>query len=255
MEHKAYAIANWKMQLRAADSAALAKQIISDLPSPDCAHVVLCPSFTSLHAVGEVVRGNPHVTLGAQDVFWEDTGNYTGEVSVPMLEEGGATHVIIGHSERRQHLRETDDMVDRKVAAVTRHGLVPVICVGETADQRRSGDQQMVVVNQVRAALRYLPPTPQHHRVIICYEPIWSINPGRPCDPDEAKVMAGVIRQTLVDLYPTSMINPTFRIIYGGSVTSENVSEYVDKDLIFGVLVGTASRDPKAFRGILTALS
>lgn len=254
MNHKTYVIANWKTHLRIADSVALSKKIMAGLPQPVCPHVVLCPSFVSLPAVAEVTRGNPDVSVGAQDVFWEDSGNYTGEISVPMLEDIGVNHVIIGHSERRQFLRETNDMVDRKVAAVTRHGLVPIVCVGETADERREGKQQMVVVNQVRSALRYLPPTPQHHRVIICYEPIWAINPGRPCDPAEAKVMAGVIYQTLIDLYPTSMIKPTFRIIYGGSVTAENVAEYVDKDIIFGVLVGTASRSPEAFAGIIKAI-
>lgn len=254
MDHKTYVIANWKMHLRVADSIALTKRIVASLPPERCPHIVLCPSFLSVPAVVETVRGMSDISVGAQDVFWEDTGNFTGEVSVPMLEDVGATHVIIGHSERRQLLHESNDMVDRKVAAVARHGLVPVICVGETADERREGKQQMVVVNQVRAALRYLPPTPQFHRVIICYEPTWAINPGRPCEPDEAKTMAGIIHQTLVDLYPLSMIKPTFRIIYGGSVTAENVNQYVDKDLIYGVLVGTASRTAEQFAGIIQSI-
>lgn len=249
--HKTYIIGNWKMYPRVADSVALTKKIVGSLPRQPCPHIVICPPHPSLSAVAELIRGVPDVQLGAQDVFWEDSGNYTGEVSVPMLEDVSVSHVIIGHSERRRHLAESDEMVDRKVAAVTRHGLVPIICVGETAEQRQQGKQQLVVVDQVKSALRYLPPTPQHHRVIICYEPIWAITPGRPCDPDQAKEMANLIFQTLIDLYPLTMVKPTFRIIYGGSVTPDNVADYVDKEVIYGVLVGTASRNPEAFTGIL----
>ncbi|MFH0951894.1 MAG: triose-phosphate isomerase [Patescibacteria group bacterium] len=249
-KHNSVVVANWKMNTLIKESSELTSAINKGLSGKSGPEVIICPPYTSLLAVSEIIK-NGSIRLGALDVFWEENGNYTGEISVPMLMEIGVSHVVIGHSERRQHVGETDEMIDRKVTAVLRHQLTPIICVGETADQRRRGVEFTVIAEQVKLALRYKPPPPRDQKIIVCYEPVWSIWPGQPCDPNQAKEAANVVRQSLVDLYPPAVVEDNFQIIYGGSVDPNNVQDYIDQEVINGVLVGTASRKSESFLEII----
>ncbi|MFC1662740.1 triose-phosphate isomerase [Patescibacteria group bacterium] len=253
-DKKTYVVANWKMNTLIEESVKLAEDIKSGLETLTSPEVIVCPPYLSLISVGEIIKDSS-IKLGAQNVFWEDPGNYTGEIAPEMLKEVGVTHVIIGHSERRQNVGETDEMIDKKVAAAIRHQLTPLLCVGETAEERRQGVQHMVITDQVKKALRYIPPPTKRQHLKICYEPVWSIYPGQPCDPDQAKEIATVITQALIDIYPQNVVQENFTIIYGGSVTPENVANYVDREYIHGVLVGTASREPKTFLNIINNIS
>ena len=201
--------------------------------------LAVCPSATALAAVGrELARTN--IRLGAQDVFWADKGAYTGSVAVSQLSELGCTLVIVGHSERRRYLRETDDDVNRKVRAVLLAHLIPIICVGETLEPRRQQTADLTVMTQVIAALHGIP-LEQKQRVIIAYEPVWVIGTGHGIVPREADHMSQVVRQALIDLYPLEVVERQFRIIYGGSVDHTNIRDFLTLPLLSGALVGGAS--------------
>jgi triosephosphate isomerase len=212
--------------------------------------VVVCPSFTNLPTASELVADSI-LHLGAQDIFWAERGPYTGEVSPLDLRQLGVGYVIIGHSERRQQLGETDTMVARKMISAVTHGMMPILCVGETAEERRTNRHEMVVTRQLQTAFRSLPPPPQHRRISIAYEPIWAIGTGEPADPVQANVMRHLIGQSLVDLYGEQLTASNFRLLYGGSVTADNITDYVNPDGFHGALVGTASLDPASFVTLL----
>lgn len=212
--------------------------------------VAVCPSFTSLSDAGQVLSGSV-IHLGAQDVFWDERGAYTGEVSPLHLRELGVKYVIVGHSERRQLMHENDTMVARKMISAVTHGMMPILCVGETADERRAGQHELVVSRQLQAAFRSLPPPPAQRRVSIAYEPIWAIGTGQAADAEQAGAMRDFIQQTLVDLYSPALAEQSFRLLYGGSVTADNIIDYVNPNGWHGALVGTASLEPKSFLDIL----
>lgn len=244
-------VGNWKMNLFYQETEDLIVGLREDLKNYRReATIIVCPSFPYLDRAHELLIASK-IKLGAQDVFWEKEGNYTGEVCVEMLKEMGCQYVIIGHSERRNFLRETDEMVDRKTVAALRHQLTPIICVGETKEERRQGIHYMVIDDQVKKALRYVSPIFHNERLIIAYEPVWSIYPGQPCAPNQAKEFAMVIHQTLIDLYPEEVVARNFRIIYGGSVNEKNVLDYVDGEHFSGVLVGNASLAADSFAKII----
>ncbi|MFH1367270.1 MAG: triose-phosphate isomerase [Patescibacteria group bacterium] len=249
-----YVVANWKMNLMYQETENLIIALREKLKNfyAKC-HIVICPSYTVLDRARQLLIASK-IELGAQDMFWELSGNYTSQISVKMLRELNCHYVMIGHSERKIYAGETDETIDRKTVVAVRNGIIPIICVGETREQRRQGVQFMVVNDQVKKALRFVNPIFSQERIIICYEPVWSIYPGQPCIPAQAREMAMVIRQALIDLYPEDIVYNNFELIYGGSVEEKNVLNYVDGESFSGVLVGTASLEVEKFSKIIKHL-
>lgn len=244
-------VGNWKMQLTNEQAIAAASVLKSKLRSFGTSiKVGVCPSFTSLSDVNQALSGST-VQLGAQDVFWDERGAYTGEISPLHLQELGVHYVIVGHSERRQLFHEDDTFVARKMISVVTHGMMPILCVGETADERRRGQHELVVSRQLQSAFRSLPPPPKSRRISIAYEPIWAIGTGEAASAEQAMSMRDLIQQVLVDLYGSTLAEENFRILYGGSVTADNITEYVNPNGFHGALVGGASLDPKSFVELL----
>ena len=227
---------NWKMNTTSQSARELAEAIAgAGLASTTGIEQVLCPPFLYLSMVADVVRGTA-IKVGAQDVFWEEKGAYTGEISVGMLRDF-CSHVIIGHSERRQYFGETDDTVRRKLQAVVASGMIPIVCVGETGDQRNAGRTQDVLKTQVHGALQglTLPPT-----IVIAYEPVWAIGTGVAATAQDANDAIGFIRGELASLQGASTAD-SVRILYGGSVSPSNVAELLAQPEVDGGLVGGAS--------------
>lgn len=248
-------VANWKMQLGIAES----HQRLTDMKLKMKTvrgryQAVICPSFVALGGAQKLLRGSA-IQLGAQDVFWDGRGAYTGEVSPINLREVGVDYVIIGHSERREQLGETDEMIGRKVVSALGHGLTVILCVGETAHERNEGRQEMVITKQLQAALRASPPPVGQGRMYIAYEPIWAVGTGESARPEDALAMYRVIMQTLIDRYSEAQVEQGCRVLYGGSVDADNVTQYVHASSYHGALVGGASLDPEKFSAIITNIT
>lgn len=250
-----YIIGNWKMQLTEPESETLAKEVARLWSAQGAAAentvVVVCPSHDAIDAVGSLLKGTT-VAMGGQDVFWEDKGAYTGEISPKTLKELGCEYCIVGHSERRQHLGETDQMVNKKVVALLKHDINPIVCVGETKEERQAGKRDSVVISQVRAALEGTRPVGRQH-VIIAYEPRWVIGTGQAVAPDDAASMHYLIQETLQELYPSGVVEAQFAVIYGGSVDPSNIRGLLSIDAIHGVLVGGVSLKAKEFIALAEA--
>ena len=231
-------VANWKMQLGVGKSERLARALVRSIKaSPRHGRaVVICPSFPVLDRVSNVLRGT-NISLGAQDVFWEKSGAFTGEVSPTELKELGCRFVIVGHSERRHYLGETDAMIGKKVHAAIAAGLTPILCVGEPASVRRARRQASYVTHELKAALRGM----RRSRVIVAYEPRWAIGTGKADSPNEVAEMVRVIHETVGRL----------PVLYGGSVTEKNASTFLRIPGIQGALVGGASLDAMAFSRLI----
>ncbi len=236
---------NWKMHTTEAEARALARAVAEQTADARC-EVAVCVPFPHLAPVREALLGS-HVRLGAQDVFWEPKGAYTGEVSAPMLEDY-CQLVIIGHSERRQHFCETDEWVNRKLRAVLASRLDPIVCVGETLDQRRAGNTETVLERQVRAGLAGIRPSP---RITIAYEPVWAIGTGETATPEQAQAACAFIRKLLREL--GGDVADAIRIQYGGSVNPANAAALLAQPDIDGALVGGASLDAAQFAAIVAA--
>jgi triosephosphate isomerase len=250
-----YIIANWKMQLSPTETQDRIRALQEKMKTyTGPVRMLVCPSFTALPAVQQLLTGS-QIRLGAQDVFWAERGAYTGEVSPLDLQALGVTFVIVGHSERRQLLGESDEMVSRKMMSALSHGLQPVLCVGETAEQRARSDHEMTIRHQLEQAFRAMPPPNQGQRVVIAYEPIWAIGTGESASPEQALEMQSVVNQTLVDLYGEALVERQFRIIYGGSVNPENILNYVHPERFQGVLAGTASLEVESFASMVNVVS
>ncbi|MBO8136937.1 MAG: triose-phosphate isomerase [Desulfotomaculum sp.] len=237
---------NWKMHKTVQEAVEFTKELASKVTGASV-EVVLCPPFTALHAVAEAAEGT-NIAVGAQDVYWEDKGAFTGEVSAPMLKEVGCRYVIIGHSERRQYFNETDETVNKKVNAVLQHGMIPIICVGETLEQREAGKTEQVVRTQTEAALKGLDPG-LVGGLVIAYEPVWAIGTGRTASAEDAQNVIRYIRCVVREIAGDSA--DTVRIQYGGSVKPENAAELLSQPDIDGALVGGASLQPDSFAGII----
>jgi triosephosphate isomerase len=208
--------------------------------------VVVCPPFTALRSIQVLIEGDRlQYGLGAQDVHWEDKGAFTGEVSAGMLAALKCGYVIVGHSERRQLFGETDEMVSKKVRAVLGAGMAPILCVGETLEERDAGRTEDKVVGQIKAALAGVP-TEQAGHAVIAYEPIWAIGTGRNADPGDAGEVITLIRRTVASV-ATPEAADGMRIQYGGSVKAGNIREFMAHPEIDGALVGGASLDPEEF--------
>jgi triosephosphate isomerase (TIM) len=240
---------NWKLNKTQAEAEALARQIVAGVKQIKDVEVVLCPPFTALEAVRRAIHATP-VHLGAQDLYWEASGAYTGEVSGPMLADAGCSYVIIGHSERRQFFGETNETVNRKVKAALRAGLRPIMCVGETLPEREAGKVEAVVNEHVRLGLAGLPPA-DLAKVVVAYEPVWAIGTGKTATPEQAQEVHQLIRRRLTELAGPEVAG-TMRIQYGGSVKPDNVKLLMAQPDIDGALVGGASLQPDSFLALVT---
>ena len=241
-------IGNWKMNGLLAEARPLAAAIRDGLKRPGRVEVVLCPPFTALAAVGEIVAGSP-IALGAQNCHHEAAGAHTGEISPPMLLELGCRFVLCGHSERRHEMGETDEQINRKVAAALRHGLTPVLCMGETAEERRQGLTFTTVEGQLRAGLAGLEAAAMA-RCVLAYEPVWAIGTGVNASPAQAAEVHGYLRG-LVSEVGSKEIAQGLRILYGGSVKADNADVLLAEQEIDGALVGGASLSAAGFIAIV----
>lgn len=239
------------MNLNLAESIKLVKKIKRSVRSNKKLEIAICPSFTALKSIKLVA---PKIKLGAQNVFWESKGAFTGEISLPMLEEVGCSYVIIGHSERRRFLNETDEMVNKRLLTVFRSKIIPIICLGETWEQRRKGKERIVVSRQLEKIFKNVK-IRSAQKVIIVYEPVWAIGTGRPCFPHDAVIMHRFIKKILLKKFPASIVKNNFRIIYGGSVNSKIVADYLKHPEIQGCLVGGASVNAEEFIKIIKLAS
>ncbi len=229
---------NWKMYKTTGEAVELVEGLLKGLGTLNQREVLVCPPYTALDRVSKLVANTP-IALGAQDLFYEKEGAYTGAIAPQMLKDVGCTYVIVGHSERRQVFGDTDESVNRKLKAALANDLRPIMCVGESKPQRDGGQAEKIVVNQVRNGLADVTAA-QMQSVVIAYEPIWAIGTGDTATPADAQAMHAAIRQTLNDLYGTDTANG-IRIQYGGSVKPDNVDELMAQPDIDGALVGGAS--------------
>ncbi len=230
---------NWKMFKTQAESQEFLQGFLPSLEeTPHGREIVLCVPFTDLNSLSKNLHG-AIVQLGAQNVHWEENGAYTGEISAPMLTEIGVHYVIVGHSERRQYFGETDATVNLRLKAAQRHGLTPILCVGETKQQRDRGEIESLIAMQLEKDLVDV----DQQNLVIAYEPIWAIGTGDTCEAKEANRVIGLIRNKLT--------NPDVPIQYGGSVKPNNIDEIMAQPEIDGALVGGASLEPASFARIV----
>jgi triosephosphate isomerase (TIM) len=239
MMRKVIIAGNWKMYKTQSEASEFLMEFVSKIDdAPETREVVLCVPFTDLAIVSKSLHGN-RIRLGAQNVHWEECGAYTGEISASMLTEVGVRYVIIGHSERRQYFGETDETVNSRLKTAQTSGLIPILCVGETKQQRDAGETERVIINQLKNGLIGVDQT----KLVIAYEPIWAIGTGETCAAVEANRVIGVIR--------TQLSNTDVTIQYGGSVKPGNIDEIMAQPQIDGVLVGGASLEAIDFAGIV----
>jgi triosephosphate isomerase len=238
---------NWKMNKNIGEAIELADGVVAATKGAD-AEVVVCPSHVCLMPVFAVVRES-HVILGAQDVHWEEKGAYTGKVSCSMLKSAGVVYVIIGHSEQRTYFHETNETVNKKVKVVLGTGLLPIICVGETLEEREAGRTEDVVKDHVTGAYQGLTKD-QALKTVIAYEPVWAIGTGKVATPQQAQEVHAFIRTLMMDLYDSETAE-SIRIQYGGSMKPDNAGELLSQKDIDGGLIGGASLKAEDFKGIV----
>lgn len=239
---------NWKMHKTASEAAQLAKGLVEKVGQVTDVEVVVCPTFTSLDAVAQAIKGSK-IALGAQNCYWEDQGAFTGEISIPMLKEAGCKYVIIGHSERRQYFGETDEKINKKAQTLYKHGLTPIICVGETLAEREANRTEEVVSTQVKGCLAGLP-ADKVAASVIAYEPVWAIGTGKTATKEQAQEVHAVIRKLVAQLFSQDVADKV-RLQYGGSVKPSNAKELMAQPDIDGALVGGAALDADSFAGIV----
>jgi triosephosphate isomerase len=237
-------VGNWKMHGGISEARALATAVRDGLKRPRGVEVAVCPPFTALPAVAEALTGSP-IAWGAQNCHWEDKGAFTGEIAPGMLVELGCRFVLLGHSERRHFFRETDEEINRKVVAALRHGLVPLLCVGETEEERRQGLTFTVVEGQLRAGWAGLG-VDEIARSVLAYEPVWAIGTGVNATPAQAAEVHGYLRGLVSEL-ASKDVAQSLRILYGGSVKPDNAAQLTQEPDIDGSLVGGASLQPQSF--------
>lgn len=230
---------NWKMYKTQAEALEFLQGFMQSLEeTPENREVVLCVPFTALGILSKSLHGS-RVQLGAQNVHWEEAGAYTGEVAASMLTEIGVRYVIVGHSERRQYFGETDETVNKRLLAAQSHGLIPILCVGESKQQRDTDETESVIIGQLEKDLIDV----DQNNLVIAYEPIWAIGTGDTCEAKEANRVIGLIRRQLK--------NSDVPIQYGGSVKPDNIDEIMAQPEIDGALVGGASLQPASFDRIV----
>lgn len=243
---------NWKLNKTVAEAVALTtalNQLVADARSVE---IVVAPPFTALSAVNTAIAGS-NVRLSAQDVYWEEEGAFTGEVSSTLLKDVGCEYVIVGHSERRQYFGETNENVNRKAKAALARGLKPIICVGELLEEREAGRTEAVIAAQVASGIADLS-TSDLLASVIAYEPVWAIGTGKTASPAQAQEVHSIIRG-LVAIASSDDVAEQIRIQYGGSVKPDNAAELMAKPDVDGALVGGASLDAASFAAIVKAAS
>ncbi|HHZ01761.1 MAG TPA: triose-phosphate isomerase [Tissierellia bacterium] len=236
---------NWKMNNSVEESINLVRDL-RDRELSEKVDVLICPPFTSLYAIINEIK-NSSIKVGAQNMYYEDKGAFTGEVSPAMLKSIGVEYVIIGHSERRQYFNETDQLINKKLKAALTHGLIPILCVGETLEQREEGMEKETVKAQIVKAFKNIE---KAEKVVIAYEPVWAIGTGKVATSEQAEEMSEFIRSIIATIY-NSEVADNIIIQYGGSVKSLNISEIMSQPNIDGVLVGGASLNAEEFAKIV----
>jgi len=239
---------NWKMYKTPAEAAETARQLVERVTGVNDVDIMIAPTFAALEAVSRAIQGSP-VALGAQNLFWEDEGAYTGEISAPMLKSVGCEYGIIGHSERRQYFGETDETVNKKIQAAIQVGLKPVFCVGETENEREDEQTLSVLDKQVKKGLEGLV-LDQLDMLIIAYEPVWAIGTGKTATDDQAQEVHQFIRSLIKENFGNAL-SDSIRILYGGSVKPGNIAALMSMPDIDGALVGGASLDAESFSKIV----
>ena len=240
---------NWKMYKTIAQAQETTRELIERTAAVDGVDMMIAPPFTAVGPVAYLAK-NSRVAVGAQDLFWEKEGAYTGEIAPEMLAEAGCRYVIIGHSERRQHFGETDDTVNRKIAAALEAGLVPILCIGESEAQRDADETFSVLDKQVKRGLKDLF-AKDLQELVVAYEPIWAIGTGKTATSEQAQAVHRFLRQLLTDLFDETFAQ-SVRILYGGSVKPDNITELMSMEDIDGALVGGASLKAETFAQIVT---
>jgi len=240
---------NWKMHKTVAETVKFVKEFRVLVKDVTGVEIVVAPPFTALHAAAEAAR-NSNVGIAAQDLHWEREGAFTGEISAAMIAETGAEYVIVGHSERRTLFGETDASVNRRIAAALAGGLTPIVCIGETLDQRERDETFSVLDRQIREGLDGVT-SEQLVQLVIAYEPVWAIGTGRNATPVQAADAHGHIRRRLQHWFGAEP-SERCRVIYGGSVKPENIADLASQPDVDGALVGGASLDVKAFVDIVS---
>ena len=237
-------IANWKCNPTTLTEAgrlfSLVKRGIKRVKNTE---VVICPPFVCLSILG--TRSSGKLSLGSQDCFWEEKGAFTGEISPLMLKDLGCQYVILGHSERRRYFNETDEIINKKIKAVLKVKLKPILCIGETREEKEKEETPQVLKSQIEKGLSKITKK-EIKNIAIAYEPIWAIGTGKPCDIEETQKMALLIRKIIAKLY-NQKIAKNLRILYGGSVDSKNAKNYLKEAGLDGLLVGGASLNPQEF--------
>jgi triosephosphate isomerase len=249
MSRQSLIAANWKMNHTIATAMAFVPPLRAALPRLASVDLAIFPTFFCVRALADALVGTP-VVVGAQDLYWEKDGAFTGEVSGTMVKDAGATMVIVGHSERRHTMGETSEMVARKLAAALRDGLQPILCVGELLSERDAGNAKHVVEKQLAVAFHAMSDAVAT-RVVIAYEPVWAIGTGRTASPHDAEDMHAAVRTWLSGHLGAGAAS--MRILYGGSVKPENAPGLIAQSQIDGFLVGGASLDPESFVAIAEA--
>src|SRR6202795_1052959 len=248
MARKKLIAANWKMYKTPAEAQAFVRQFLPLVVGHTRDEVTLCAPFVCLPALVEAARGTA-LGVGAQDMFWEKEGAYTGEISAGMLIAVGCTHVILGHSERRQHFGETDEIVNRKLEVALEAGLTPIACVGEVLQEREAGLTEDVLRRQCLRAFHAISGK-KAAKLMVAYEPVWAIGTGKTATPQLASAVHLLIRGEAAKAFGEDFAS-NLRILYGGSVKPENVTALMAEEEIDGALVGGASLDPKSFAAIV----
>lgn len=250
MSRRPFIAGNWKMNTRQESAVKLVKELINGLGEVSAAEVAVCPPSVYLAVVADALAGSP-IELGAQNLYASGDGAYTGEVNAAMLTDVGCRFVILGHSERRQLMGETDADVAKKLQAALAGNLVPIVCVGETLAERQTGDTEKVVETQVRGSLAGLDDV-RAAGIVIAYEPVWAIGTGLTATPDQAEAVHEMIRSLLGEMFSPE-IAAQIRIQYGGSVKADNAAELLGQPNIDGALVGGASLKSADFLAIIAA--
>src|SRR5947208_6507743 len=241
--------ANWKMNMTQAESARFVESFLRDVGDIADVEVVIIPPFTAITKVREALGRAHNIKVGAQNMFWEKSGAFTGEISAPLLRDLFVHYVVLGHSERRALFGETDEIVNRKARAAHAAALHPIVCIGETLDQRDKGNVEKILAIQLRGSLAGLNPK-ELQETVIAYEPVWAIGTGRNATPAQAQEAHAFIRHTLREMADDTTAD-RIRIQYGGSVKPENARELMSQTDIDGALVGGASLDPRSFAQIV----
>jgi triosephosphate isomerase len=246
---KRYLIAgNWKMNKTIGEAIELAQKLVESLKDVNDRDILICPPFTALYSVYQVIKGT-NIKLGAQDVFYENSGAFTGEISPIMLKDVGCEYVIIGHSERRHIIGETDELINKKIKAAINNGLKTILCVGELLEEREAGKTLEVVKTQLEKGLNGVSKE-EMKNVVIAYEPVWAIGTGKTAKPEDAQEVHAYIRELLSKLYSKEIADETI-IQYGGSVKASNIDSLMAMPDIDGALVGGASLVAEEFTRIV----